>query len=514
VTQIGEGQESQGAVPQVLTFGAPSVGEVLAERYQLEQHINNDSLGRQIWRGIDVVLRRPVAVVLRYPGGDSASEMLAAAVAASRIVHPHLVGVYDAIDEGDRAYVVREWVDGASLRELVADGPFEPERAAMIAAAVADAVVAVHATGMAHGNIHPGTVLVAADGRVVLTDARSDEAATPESDVRAIGAILYTALTGHWPHAEAGPTALPDAVRDSSGNLASPRQVRGGVPTELDELTMQVLDPTAPPPSSETLLTELNRFEHDGGNPMFTRSGGPLNLEAFDQTTEAPEVHRPAGRKIAIGVAVLLVIAVVGVFGATQALSSKDSPPQKASGDSSAQSTSAPQQTGGNAAGKPTPVKLGPNQVRIVDPPRGSRDDVRDADKTVDGNDNTGWKTSHYNQADFGRLKPGMGIMIDLGEAKAVSHVQVQLSAPGATIELRTGPNDPGATSDGDDSVAKTFTPVGDPTADAAPTVTLPGSGDQKIRYLLIWITKLPVDTADSRNRYQIGVQEITVFVP
>src|SRR3982751_383933 len=85
VTQVGEGQETTAdADGPVMTFGAPAVGEILAERYQLEEHVNNDSAGRQVWRGIDVILRRPVAVVLRYPGGDSATEMLQAAVDASR----------------------------------------------------------------------------------------------------------------------------------------------------------------------------------------------------------------------------------------------------------------------------------------------------------------------------------------------------------------------------------------------------------------------------------------------
>src|SRR3954451_24732909 len=159
VTQVGEGRETTAdeAAP-VMTFGAPTVGEILAERYQLEEHVNNDSAGRQVWRGIDFVLRRPVAVVLRYPGGDSATEMLQAAVAASRVIHPNLVGVYDAIDEDDRAYVVREWVDGQSLRELVtADGPLDPARATAIGSSVASALAAVHATGMVHGNVHPGT---------------------------------------------------------------------------------------------------------------------------------------------------------------------------------------------------------------------------------------------------------------------------------------------------------------------------------------------------------------------
>src|ERR1700755_1041312 len=134
-----------------MTFGAPTVGEVLAERYQLEAHVNNDSAGRQVWRGIDVILRRPVAVVLRYPGGAPATEMLQAAVDASRVIHPNLVGVYDAIDEGSRAYVVREWVDGESLREMVTrDGPLDPNRATAIALSVSDALAAVHATGMVH----------------------------------------------------------------------------------------------------------------------------------------------------------------------------------------------------------------------------------------------------------------------------------------------------------------------------------------------------------------------------
>src|SRR5690349_18123929 len=214
-----------------MTFGTSTVGEILAERYQLEDHVNNDSAGRQVWKGVDVILRRPVAVVLRHPGGDSAAEMLQAAVDASRVIHPNLVGVYDAIDEGERAYVVREWVDGEALRELVTtNGPLDPARATAIAHSIAGALAAVHATGMVHGNVHPGTTLIGDDGRVVLADARADSADTTESDVRSVGGILYFALTGHWPHAEVGASALPDANRDAAGTIAAPRQIRAGVP--------------------------------------------------------------------------------------------------------------------------------------------------------------------------------------------------------------------------------------------------------------------------------------------
>jgi len=511
VAQIGDGHEAQGNMPRVLTFGAPTLGEILAERYQLEEHIGNDSLGRQLWRGVDVVLRRPVAVVLRYPGGESAGEMLAAAVAASRIVHPHLAGVYDAIDEGDRAYVVREWVDGLSLRELVADSALEPERATMIGSAVADAVAAVHATGMAHGNIRPGTVLVASDGRVVVTDARSDEAATPESDVRSIGGILYCALTARWPHAEAGPTAVEDAVRDSSGSLAAPRQMRGGVPTPLDELTMDVLNPAMTPPSAEVLVGELSRFEEpEGGHGLFAGPQTTLGFDSFDHTAVAVEPPRRAGRKIALGVAGLLVIALVGVFGAAQALSSGGSSGSK--GAAAATNTSAAQRTGG--PGAPAELPLQGNQVRIVDPPRGDRRELEHADRTVDHDTKTGWTTDAYEPpaetgAVFGGIKPGMGVLIDLGSPRKVTSVKVLLSAPGATISLRTGESDPGATSDGDDKIAKTFT-VGDLHANAPSTVLLPGAPDTPTRYLLIWISKLP---QNSNGKFQIGIQEITVSV-
>ncbi|HEV7899521.1 MAG TPA: protein kinase family protein [Planosporangium sp.] len=515
MTQNGEGQEAPGGAPQVLTFGAPSVGEVLAERYQLEQHVNNDSLGRQMWRGVDVILRRPVAVVLRYPGGDSAGEMLSAAVAASRIVHPHLVGVYDAIDEGDRAYVVREWVDGSALRDLVADGPLDAERAATIGCAIADAVAAIHGTGMAHGNIHPGTVLVAADGRVVLADARADEATTPEADLRAIGALLYCALTGHWPHAEAGPTSLPDAIRDNEGNLAAPRQVRGGVPSYLDELTTDLLNPTLAVPPADVLVGELSRFEQEGGHPLFAAEES--GFQGFDAGSAIAGSTRPTNRKIVIGIAGLIVIALAGVLGATQVLSGHRQPVAPGGG----RSTSTP----GNAhAGQPVELKLAPSQVHLIDDVKGNHaENDTDVRKIVDGNINTGWRTDQYkDDPRFGNLKSGMGVLLDLGSEQHVARVQVQLSAQGATLELRAAPTAPGditgafavATAEG--GVFKIngadFTLVGDAKEDAGTNVLLPGLPDKPVRYLAIWITKLP-PMPTSSGKYQVGVQEVTVSV-
>jgi hypothetical protein len=509
VTQNGEGQEAPGAAPQVLTFGAATVGEVLAERYQLEAHINNDTHGRQMWRGVDVILRRPVAVVLRYPGGDSAGEMLSAAVAASRIVHPHLVGVYDAIDEGDRAYVVREWVDGSSLRELVVDGALDPDRSATIACAIADAIAAIHASGMAHGNIHPGTVLIAGDGRVVLTDARAHEATTAEADLRAIGAVLYCALTGYWPHAEAGPTAVPDAIRDGEGHLAAPRQVRGGVPAYLDELTMDLLNPSLPLPTADVLVGELSRFEQEGGHPLFAGDES-LGFQAFDSAAEITEARPRGNRKMLIGVAGLIVLAVFGVFAAVQILSGQKN------GNGGGVVGGSPQAQ--RTTSGPTPLKLRTDQVRAVDSLNGDRTELVNAGNAVDDDPQSAWRTQCYKgRADFGGLKKGMGLLLDLGAAKKVASVQVQLSQRGATVELHAGNKDPGASSsESDDAILhglqSDYPLVGTATDDAGTTLALPGATGTPARYLIIWITKLPAGTA-SCNGFQVGVQNVTVDV-
>ncbi|WP_088950787.1 protein kinase family protein [Micromonospora zamorensis] len=517
VTQVGEGQEADESAPPVMTFGAPTAGEVLAERYELVEHINNDSAGRLVWRGVDVILRRPVAVVLRYPGGDSATEMLQAAVAASRVIHPNLVGVYDAIDEADRAYVVREWVDGQSLRDLAADGPLDPARATAIGNAVASALAAVHATGMVHGNVHPGTVMISDEGRVVLADARTDGDDSQENDIRAVGGVLYFALTGYWPHAEAplrgataghGRAAIPDAVRDAGGAIAAPRQVRAGVPAYLDDLTMDLLDAEIAPPSSDVLAAELARLDVPAEEEHYLDNSGPLRFAA-DTEEEPSPLAAAGGRKVAVGIAGLLAVALVGLLIGISTLGDGDKDPQ--ANQPPAPTSSAP---AGDATPAATAVrKLAVKGVRIVDPDSQKRDELGGADKIIDGDADKGWGTDTYTAAKFGNQKSGMGVWLDLGEPHSVKSVQAVLSATGASAELLTGTTSPPSSSNGDKQMVQAYktpgTTIGQPFEDHdGTTMTFNGFDvDQKYQYLLFWITELPA----SERGFQVDVQEITV---
>lgn len=531
MTQVGEGRGAEYGVD------APAGGEVLAERYQLEQHVNSDSAGRQIWRGVDVILRRQVAIVIRYPGGPAAAQMLQTAVEASRIVHPNLVGVYDAIDEQHRAYVIREWVDGASLRDHVAMGAFDGTRAVAVAHAVAAGVTAVHSNGMSHGNIHPGTVLIGLDGRVVLADPRADGAAPAEEDVRGVGALLYFALTGYWPHAEvAGPTSLPDAMRDAAGALASPRQVRAGIPDHLDNLTMDLLDRRLPVPATEVLTGELARLDAQpelpgyppgfpeapgsvppyqyaeagyagaGGYPDPDRSGtGPIRFSS-DPAAVAP---KPSGRKIALGLSGLLVAGVVGLLvGLNWLTGSPDSEGGGPNGTTGNPTGTPPPSA--EPTGQPAPLALSADQVRVVDPPPGDRAELVDVELVVDDDLSTGWRSDRYESAAFGNLKPGLGILINLGEPRNVSAVQVELATGGVTTDLRVGDQDPGANGAGDDQIYQTYQPLGDPVSSGTTIVFSAFEPDQTYQYLMVWFSELGPDPEDG-SKFGVEVQQITV---
>jgi hypothetical protein len=485
--------------------GAPAVGEVLADRYRLEEHIQDDSTGRQVWRGVDVILRRPVTIVLKYPGGTSAEDMLQAAVAASRVIHPHTVGVYDAVDEGDRAYVVREWVDGRSLRDVVAESPLTPARATAVAYAIADALAAVHETGVAHGNVHAGTVLLDDEERIVLADASAGADVSAEGDVRALGGVLYCALTGDWPPQLPGGGALP-AAPYLDGRLASPRQIRAGVPSYLDALTMDLLDPALPPPTAAELSSELGRLD------LANEVSGPLDIVSGEHPTAVvpQQAGRPVWKKLAVGIAALVTISLVGLLLGNKLVSSS----QSGGTEPSASATS----TGNANAPATIPIK----SVRIVDPPRGDHDpnevggggSGNNPQDAIDGSGGSMWHTQTYQDSpDFGGIKPGLGILLDLGSVHDLSTVQVFFSASGAVVGLKTGTSDP---ADGQVGTSATDQQVVDDYKDV-PGAAPSEMGIQKVwtvsgvktRYLMIWIKTLPATQVS--GGYQLGVQKISV---
>ena len=457
--------------------GTPVQGELLAGRYRLDECLAEyPRTQRSLWRGTDQVLARQVAVELRVPGGSGAEDFLTAGMTVARIVHPAVIGVYDAVDEGGRAYIVREWVHGTSFSSAVREAPMAPERAAAVVRSAAEGVAALHAAGVAHGNLNPNSVIVDADDKVTLTDLRSGDEPSTLADIRAVGALLYAALTGRWPaEVPAAQPGLPDALR-SDGRVCSPRQIRAGIPAYLDALAMDLLDPALPPPSAADLVTELRRFDVEAPD------AGVLDAIGVD---DAPR-GRPWG-KVGLAVAAIALFALCGWLIGTSALSS---------GIGRYPSTKDPTEQRGNAAlGSLQPVPVA--DARILDP-GGDGTELGGAELAVDNKRETGWRTQDYTRPNFGGIpgKTGMGIRVDLGRDEHVREVTVRFSSAGSSLELRSGPDseDPGA-----------FHTVGERN-DAADSVTFDVPEDVTSRYWLLWITSLP----PKDGRFGVEVQEIT----
>jgi hypothetical protein len=496
------------------TAEVPSVGDLLAERYRLEEHVGGANGYRQLWRGVDVLLHRSVAVVLRSPGGEDAAPTMTAAVAASRAHVDSMVDVYDAVDEGRFAYVVREWVNGSSLRGVLERHHLDPVHALELVASVADAVAALHDGEVTHADLHPGTILLSEDDRVMVTEPRNEPGNTPVEDVRALGATLYACLTGTWPRVvPAENTGLPDAATDEWGAVLPADQVVPGIPAALSKLTADLLDHSQTPPSAAELAVELRRLAETGGNgpaAAHTPTSVLGSISLGRRSADAP----PAGMKrLAVIASVVAGVLFAGVVTSAIAFGGNggggdDDPTGSENSQATGADTGEPSGEDSSVTA-PTEAELSADAIRVVDPPDGERNQGEGVEAVIDGNASTGWSTDTYRgDPNFGNLKPGMGILIDLGEAREIASVRVQMTSAGATIGLLGGDEDPGDSSEGDQAIVDGFSVLAEQVEDADTNIELQADG-ATARYVVVWITELP----ESNGGYKITISDINVFV-
>jgi beta-lactam-binding protein with PASTA domain len=186
-----------------------TVAELLVGRYELGECVGSGGMG-VVHRAHDRLLDRDVAVKLPNleAVAGSRERFRREARAAARLNHPNVVSVYDWEEHGDEAFLVMEYVDGPSLREVVRErGPLPVREAARIGEQIAAALAHAHAKGVVHRDVKPGNVLLASDGT------------TPDGIVKVTDFGIARA-------SESDTITDPGAVVGTAGYLA-PEQVRG-----------------------------------------------------------------------------------------------------------------------------------------------------------------------------------------------------------------------------------------------------------------------------------------------
>lgn len=271
-------------------------------RYQLVAPIGAGGMGR-VWVALDTAAPtlRLVAIKSTLAGANASREFWAQlsdeASLASRITHPNVCATYELGEENGTHFLVMEWSDGASLRDVLDAAPnkrIAPELAAFIGAGVAAGLHAAHeltdseghALGVVHRDVSPQNILVSLRGHVRLADfgvakARGQQHKATETgevkgklsymapeqvtsknidrraDVFALGCVLYEACLGVRPFH--GADALATMYKILEEPLTPPSALDPAFPEALEVVVLKALakDPAARYATAEELRAAL-----------------------------------------------------------------------------------------------------------------------------------------------------------------------------------------------------------------------------------------------------------------
>ncbi|MBN1284701.1 MAG: serine/threonine protein kinase [Anaerolineae bacterium] len=303
------------------------IGRQLAN-FRIDRFVGGGGMA-QVYYGWDVKLARPVAVKVidaRYRGNPAYAERFvreARTVATWR--HDSIVQVYYADEEDDLYYFVMEYIDGVSLADRLAEYTAQrrliPHAEVLrIGRRVASALDYAHQRGVIHRDVKPANVMLASDGRVLLTDfglaldlhqgsvgevfgtahyiapeqARRSSQAVPQSDLYSLGVMLYQMLTGYVPFDDPSITSV--ALQHVMQPPPPPRRLNPNLSEAVEQVLARALskDPADRYPDGAALVDALDAALRAGGE--ISTHDTTLPDETDKPAARAPQ-HEPAGAR-------------------------------------------------------------------------------------------------------------------------------------------------------------------------------------------------------------------------
>ncbi len=278
------------------------IGTALHNRYRIDAELGWGGMG-VVYRAHDTLLDRPVAVkVLSDPGlgTEGRARLLREARAAAKLDHPNIVAVYDAGEADGTSFIVMQLVEGESLYQR---RPQAVPEILSIARQICIALEHAHASGIIHRDLKLENVVVTQGQTVKLMDfglARSVESrltsegtivgtfsylapelilgqpASPQSDLYALGVMLYELTTGQPPFS--GETLVALLSQHLHATLVPPSTHNPAIPAALETLILRLLNkqPNERPASAAEAREALEQLDLTTPTTVETRHGAPL----------------------------------------------------------------------------------------------------------------------------------------------------------------------------------------------------------------------------------------------
>ena len=459
----------------------------------------------QFWQALDTALDRQVALTFVDPDAtlpDAAvQEILSRTLKLSRIDMPGVARVLDVANTGSGGLVVSEWIRGGSLAE-VADTSPSPIGGARAIQSLAAAAEAAHRSGVALSIDHPSRVRVSIEGDVALAFPATLPDATPEDDIRGIGAALYALLINRWPLPESGVrSGLAAAELDPAGQPIEPRAVNRAIPFQISAAAARAVQEGGGIRSAPTLLNLLQQATAIADrteliSPVDEPEAPPPRFRAADDPEAQARRRKGLMVGLAVGGAIILVALIVlasilsSVFGDVGGSLDKDEL------GLNAPTTSAEAEGGATTDGSTVkPVRA------TVFSPEGGADAPGAAGLAIDGNPGTVWPTDTYSDAvPFPGFKNGVGLMLQLSQPTKLGEVRINVNSTGTAVQIRS-------------AESPTPSSLDDTTELTPPTPLKPGSNTitvtdaEPTSNVLVWISTLGTVNGESRS----DVAEITL---